>query len=265
MEWKEIIDEYMATSEGKSLIAKIKEARSTNTVYPDPKDLFKAYKITPYDQIKIVIIGQDPYHNGMADGLAFSSNDTKTPKSLANIFNEIKRYVPAANTPDYFKSNSLVNWAKNGFLLINAIGTVEKGKPGSHKNFGWIEFTKYIIGRLNENPNPIVYLLWGNFAQSFAPLITNEKHKAILAPHPSPLNTSNPFTGGNSGILDALYFLASNGRLGVKYDFSHCLAKNFLDTADKYQELKGLNKKELFNLFRLRLMDPYPEIDFRTN
>lgn len=265
MEWKEIINEYMATSEGIELNKKVKEARASTKVYPKASETFRAFQLTPYNDVMMVIIGQDPYHNGMADGLAFSSRDKKTPASLQNIFKEIKRYIPAAvHNPEYFQSNSLANWAKNGVLLINAIFTVEEGKPGSHKSFGWIEFTKFIIGKLNENPNPIVYLLWGNFAQGFAPLITNIKHKAILAPHPSPLNTSNPFTGGNSGILEATEFLARNGRLGVKYDFSHCIAKNFFETADKYDELKGLTKKELYHLFKLRMMDPYPELNFRT-
>ncbi len=169
-----------------------KEYKS-KTIYPPKNYVFNALKLTPYANTKVVIVGQDPYHGeGEAHGLSFSVQEgIKIPPSLQNIYKELNDDlgIPIANTGD------LTKWAKEGVLLLNAVLTVEKDKPASHRNLGWERLTDYIIKVLNQKEEPVVFILWGNFAKEKASLITNKNHLIITSPHPSPFSARYGFFG----------------------------------------------------------------------
>lgn len=161
-------------------------------IFPPFPNIFYAFKLTPYHQVKVVIIGQDPYHNeGEAYGLAFSvGNKVKMPPSLRNIFKELKSDLGIERV-----NCELEDWAAQGVFLINAILTVEKNKPNSHKGLGWETFTDQVITLLNKRNKPIVFLLWGNNAKQKSKLINNKNHLVLTAAHPSPLSYFNGFEG----------------------------------------------------------------------
>ena len=163
------------------------------TIYP-PKDyIFNALKLTSYENTKVVIVGQDPYHGeNQAHGLSFSvQHGVKLPPSLQNIYRELKSDLGISERCD----GDLSNWARQGVLLLNAVLTVEKDKAASHRNLGWEPLTDYIIKILNKKDKPVVFILWGNFAKEKAKLITNPKHYIIISPHPSPLSAYSGFFG----------------------------------------------------------------------
>ena len=197
MTWKEIIKEEEQKEYYKSLIKFINDEYENKTIYPKKELIFNAFNLTPYENVKVVIIGQDPYHTpGYAMGLAFSVNDgIEIPKSLVNIYkelyNELGIIIP--------NSGNLSKWAQNGVLLLNRILTVEKGKPLAHKNKGWEEFTNNILIKLNEHNNKIVFLLFGNEAKQLSKLITNPNHLVLETSHPSPLGAYKGFFG--SGVF----------------------------------------------------------------
>ncbi len=161
------------------------------TIYPAKENIFAALKLTPYKDVKVVIVGQDPYHGeGQAHGLSFSVQDhVKIPPSLKNIFKELHDdlNIPISN------NGNLTSWAKQGVLLLNAVLTVEKDKPASHQGIGWELLTDYIIKKLNTKNTPIVFILWGNFARSKKKYITNPIHYIIESPHPSPFSANHGF------------------------------------------------------------------------
>lgn len=171
----------------------ISEYRSC-IVYPNMYDIFNAMKYTPYENVRAVIIGQDPYHGeGQAHGLCFSvKKGVVVPPSLQNIFKEIKADVGIDNMG---KHGELTSWAKSGVLLLNAVLTVRAGQAGSHRGKGWETLTDRIIEKLNERPEPIVFLLWGAYAKSKKALITAPQHFVLTAAHPSPLSAYNGFFG----------------------------------------------------------------------
>jgi uracil-DNA glycosylase len=175
------------------LSKRIKEAYLSRVVYPAPKSVFSAFTLCPFDKVKVVIIGQDPYHGvGQAHGLSFSVPDgVKTPPSLQNIYKEIKAdlgiEVPVCG--------NLERWAKQGVLLLNATLTVEDGKPASHQGLGWEIFTDAVIKTISDQKEHVVFLLWGNFARSKASLIDKTKHLILEAPHPSPFSAHSGFFG----------------------------------------------------------------------
>ncbi len=171
----------------------ISEYRSC-IVYPNMYDIFNAMKYTPYENVRAVIIGQDPYHGeGQAHGLCFSvKKGVAVPPSLQNIFKEIKADVGIDNMG---KHGELTSWAKSGVLLLNAVLTVRAGQAGSHRGKGWETLTDRIIEKLNERPEPIVFLLWGAYAKSKKALITAPQHFVLTAAHPSPLSAYNGFFG----------------------------------------------------------------------
>jgi uracil-DNA glycosylase len=197
MTWNEIIKEEEQKEYYKSLIKFINDEYENKTIYPKKELIFNAFKLTSYENVKVVIIGQDPYHTpGYAMGLAFSVNDgIEIPKSLVNIYKELYNELGII-APN---SGNLSKWAKNGVLLLNRILTVEKGKPLAHKNKGWEEFTSNILLKLNESPNKIVYLLFGNEAKQLGQLITNPNHLVLKTSHPSPLGAYKGFFG--SGVF----------------------------------------------------------------
>lgn len=192
-DWDIILDTIWKSDGFKKFMNIIKEEYKNKTCFPEYNNIFNALKYTPYKEVKVVIIGQDPYHGvGQAHGLSFSVQDgIKKPPSLQNIFKELNSdlNIPISN------SGNLTNWTKEGVLLLNSILTVEKNKPLSHSKIGWQLFTDYVIKKLNEKETPIVFILWGNFAKSKKDLITNKNHLILESAHPSPYSANNGFFG----------------------------------------------------------------------
>lgn len=171
----------------------LKAEYSTKTIYPDMHDIFNALKYTPYEDVKVVILGQDPYHgSGQAHGLCFSVKEgVEPPPSLKNIFKEIESDLAIKMSG----SGDLTPWAQQGVLLLNTVLTVRQGQPNSHKGMGWENLTDKIISLLNERKEPIVFLLWGANARSKKKLITSSQHLILETVHPSPLSAYNGFFG----------------------------------------------------------------------
>lgn len=211
--WDIILEEDLKSDYFKKLGSFVKNEYKTKICYPEYKNIFESLRITDYDEVKVVILGQDPYHGeGEAHGLSFSVRENvKRPPSLMNIFKELNNDLGIIRT-----NNDLTDWAKQGVLLLNAIMSVEKDKPLSHKNQGWENFTDNIIKKLNERNKPIVFVLWGSFARSKKELITNKNHKIIENVHPSPLSASRGFFGSKpfSQIND---FLIKNGENPINW------------------------------------------------
>ncbi|MEE1054877.1 MAG: uracil-DNA glycosylase [Acutalibacteraceae bacterium] len=171
----------------------LKKEYSTQRIYPDMHDIFNALKYTSFENTKVVIIGQDPYHGyGQAHGLCFSvKKGVVPPPSLKNIFKELNSDV-GKEIPSH---GELTDWAKQGVLLLNAVLTVREGQPTSHAKMGWETFTDRVISELNKKEAPVVFLLWGAYAQRKAEIITNPLHKKLMSVHPSPLSASRGFFG----------------------------------------------------------------------
>lgn len=205
--FKNIIEEESKKDYYKKLHEFVINEYNTKTIFPPKEKVFNALQTTPYDKVKVVIIGQDPYHGiGEAHGMCFSVNPgIKIPPSLINIYKELNRDL-GCKIPN---NGYLVKWAKQGVLLLNSVLTVEKDKPASHQNKGWEIFTDRIIEELNKSQTPIVFLLWGNFAKQKARLITNKKHLILTSSHPSPFSVKYGFEGC-SHFSKANKFLASN-------------------------------------------------------
>lgn len=194
MNWETVIDNEKQKDYYKVLKEIIDKKYETATVYPPKDRIFHAFSLTKYDNLKVVVLGQDPYHQpNQAQGLAFSTpKEIKNPPSMVNILKEI--YSDTEN-PSTCLDGDLTPWAKQGVLLINAILTVEDSKPKSHHNIGWEIFTDNIIKHINENFHDIVFLLWGAPAIAKSKLIDTDKHHILTAPHPSPLSAYRGFFG----------------------------------------------------------------------
>lgn len=192
----------------------LKKEYESKTIYPSMYDIFNALKFTPYKSVKVVIIGQDPYHEpGQAHGLCFSvQKDVNIPPSLVNIFKELESDLgvkPQAH-------GNLENWAKQGILLLNSVLTVRRGEANSHKGKGWEIFTDTVIKLLNEREKPMVFILWGANAKAKGQLITNPKHLILTGAHPSPLSAYNGFWGGKY-FSKANAFLEQNGEKSINW------------------------------------------------
>ena len=170
----------------------LKKEYSTYTVYPGMYDIFNALKYTAYEDVKVVIIGQDPYHEpGQAHGLCFSVQEgTPLPPSLKNIYKELWDDLGVSRT-----SGCLTDWAQQGVMLLNAVLTVRKGQAGSHAGKGWETFTDHVIELLNEREDPVIFLLWGGYARKKKALITGRQHRILEASHPSPLSAYSGWFG----------------------------------------------------------------------
>lgn len=180
----------------------------TKTIYPDMYHIFEAMKATDYDDVKVVILGQDPYHEpNQAHGMAFSVQPgVRIPPSLFNIYKELSSQL-GLTIPNH---GYLMKWAKQGVLLLNAVLTVERGKANSHKNVGWEKFTDRVIQLVNAKEKPVVFLLWGSNAIAKAKMIDTKKHLVLTSPHPSPLSAYRGFFGNG-------HFLRTNEFLKQKY------------------------------------------------
>jgi uracil-DNA glycosylase len=191
-DWDEKLSSVWNSDGFKKFMSVIKHEYETKTCYPEYKNIFNALRYTPYSNVKVVIIGQDPYHGeGEAHGLSFSVQEgIPLPPSLQNIYKELYNDLGIKNT-----KGDLTPWAREGVLLLNSILSVEKDKPLSHSKLGWQLLTDYIIKLLNLKEEPIVFILWGSYARSKKELITNKKHLIIESAHPSPLSASRGFFG----------------------------------------------------------------------
>lgn len=191
--WDEVLEEEYHQEYFINIVKYINKAYKERPIFPPKNYILRALSLTDYDNVKVVILGQDPYHGvGEANGLAFSVNNGITlPPSLKNIYKELNSDL-GLNIPT---TGDLTCWAKEGVLLLNSVLTVEKDKPASHKNLGWEKFTDAIISKVNEKETPVVFILWGNFAKSKKNLITNPKHLVIESSHPSPFSCNYGFFG----------------------------------------------------------------------
>ncbi|MCI5879876.1 MAG: uracil-DNA glycosylase [Bacillales bacterium] len=190
--WDEVLSNEFKNDYFKKLGIFVKNEYNKKEIYPKYNDIFNALRYTDYDDVKVVILGQDPYHGyNEAHGLSFSvKKGTPMPPSLQNIFKELENDLNIKKT-----DSDLTSWAKQGVFLLNSIMTVEKDKPLSHKDKGWEIFTDNIIKCLNEREKPIVFVLWGSYARSKKVLITNKRHLVLESVHPSPLSAYRGFFG----------------------------------------------------------------------
>jgi len=191
--WDQLLAEEYKKKYFIDLMDFIKKEYKEKTIYPKQNEVFNAFRYTDFNNVKVVILGQDPYHGpNQAEGLSFSvSNDVLKPPSLKNIFKELESDLQIP----FPKHNSLKPWAKEGVLLLNSVLTVEEHKPTSHKDKGWETFTDNIIKTINLKTTPVVFILWGSYARAKKSLITNPIHYIIESAHPSPFSAYNGFFG----------------------------------------------------------------------
>ena len=202
--WREVLKEALDAPSFRKLERFVEGERRKHTVYPSEEDLFSAFRLTPYASVRVLLLGQDPYHGpGQAHGLAFSVKPgVPLPPSLVNIFKELKSDLGVPMPT----SGSLVPWAEQGVLLLNAVLTVREGEANSHEGKGWEGFTDAVIRAVSAKPEPVVFLLWGNYARKKRKLIDTQRHEIIESPHPSPLSAAGGFFGSRpfSRINEAL-------------------------------------------------------------
>jgi len=191
--WDEVLKEEYKKDYFLKLVDIVRMEYNNKTIFPRANEVFKTFFLTDYDDVKVVILGQDPYHGtGEAEGLSFSvKTGIRKPPSLLNILKELKDDFGY----DIPVNGSLEKWGKEGILLLNSILTVQKDTPLSHKGIGWETFTDKVIEKINDKTTPVVFILWGSYARSKKVLITNSIHYVIESPHPSPLSASRGFFG----------------------------------------------------------------------
>lgn len=204
--WYSILKDEIEKPYFKYIINRINDVKEN--LCPNRNNVFKAFRKCDYSSTRLVIIAQDPYYNeGVANGLAFSTDQEKAPPSLKNIFKEIKTSIGEDN----FNSNDLTSWTNQGVLLLNAALTTELGVAKAHSKLGWDLFTKRVLQELNNHPNDIVFMLWGNDAKKLKQYIINDRHLILEAAHPSPLSASRGFFGCN-------HFKLANDFIKEKYN-----------------------------------------------
>ncbi len=203
--WKAVLAEEFGKEYFKALVEFVKGEYTHGIVYPPPKDIFRAFELAPFDKVKVVILGQDPYHGrGQANGLCFAVGEgIRLPPSLQNIFKEIESDLGQKLV---HKSGDLERWARQGVLLLNATLTVRAGAAGSHQRKGWEEFTDAVVRALNERKEHLVFILWGNYAKQKGAHIDRFMHNVIESAHPSPLARggffgSKPFSKTNEYLI----------------------------------------------------------------
>ena len=206
--WDIVLKDEMEKQYFKYIKEFVKEERLSKTIYPPAKDLFNAFKLTDFNDIKVVILGQDPYHGpGQAQGYSFSvPSNFPLPPSLQNMYKELEYEYQAP----VHRTGDLTDWAKQGVLLMNTILTVEEHKPLSHQDMGWQNFTNEALRWINEKDGPVVFLLWGAKAIQAKKLLTNPKHLILTSPHPSPLSAYRGFFGNNHFKLANEYLVKNN-------------------------------------------------------
>lgn len=214
--WKAVLNDEFKKLYFQQIITFLKsEKASGKIIYPPGNLIFNAFEKTPFNKVKVVILGQDPYHGkGQAHGLSFSvPNGIKAPPSLQNIFKELKSDLGIEIPPNF---TDLTKWAEQGVLLLNASLTVREGLPFSHATFGWANFTDEVISKISEKKENIVFLLWGKFAQQKQDLIDEGKHLVLKAAHPSPFSADKGFFGCKH-FSKTNEFLMKNGELPIDW------------------------------------------------
>ena len=212
--WNEILAEEMQKDYYQELQAFVQKRRAEVRVFPEEKNVFNALELTPFESVKVVILGQDPYHGfGQAHGLSFSvQKEIPLPPSLKNIYKELQEDIGGELPTE----GDLSHWAKQGVLLLNTVLTVEEGNANSHKGMGWERLTNRLIESLNELNHPVIFILWGKPAQDKEKLITNPSHVILKSPHPSPLSAYRGFFGSKpfSRIND---ILIQQGQIPIRW------------------------------------------------
>ena len=213
--WKNHLNHHINSEQFRNLVDFVKAEYQDNVCYPKGSLIFSALNNCVFDKVKLVILGQDPYHNpNQANGLAFSVPENIThPPSLVNIFKEIQQDL---NT-GYPFSGDLMNWVNQGVLLLNSTLTVRKNSPGSHQNKGWEDFTDEIINIISLRKKNIVFLLWGNYAKKKSKLIDQNKHLILSSGHPSPLSANRGYWFGNKHFSKANQYLMENNIIEIKW------------------------------------------------
>lgn len=213
--WKARVGDWFAREDMQALSAFLRQRRAAGArIHPSPEHIFAAFDATPFDAVKVVILGQDPYHGpGQAHGLCFSVlPGVPVPPSLANIYKELQSDVGFAR-PDH---GWLMPWAMRGVLLLNSVLTVEEGRAGSHQGRGWEGFTDRVIATLNREREGLVFLLWGSYAQAKGKVIDGRRHRVLKAPHPSPLSAHRGFLGCRH-FSQANDYLARRGTTAIDW------------------------------------------------
>jgi len=205
--WKEVLEGEFSKEYFEKLTEFVRDEYKRSTVYPPAKFMFRAFELTPFKKVKVVILGQDPYHDtGQANGLCFAvDNGVALPPSLQNIYKELKDDLGV----EIKRTGDLLDWAKQGVLMLNATLTVKAHSPGSHQNKGWEEFTDAVIRVLSEKKNNLVFILWGNYAQKKGAVIDESKHLVIRSPHPSPFSAYSGFFGSKPFSQCNVYLMAN--------------------------------------------------------
>ncbi|MFO0926436.1 MAG: uracil-DNA glycosylase [Gemmataceae bacterium] len=202
-DWRAVLHAEFDQPYFHALEAFVAAERAAGPVFPPAEDVFNAFKATPFEQVKVLLLGQDPYHGpGQAHGMAFSvRHGVRPPPSLVNMFRELRDDL-GVPTPNH---GTLETWAQRGVMLLNAVLTVRQGEPNSHKDHGWEKFTDAVIRALNDRAAPVVFVLWGAYAQKKAKLVTEPRHRVVKAAHPSPLSAakylgSKPYSAVNQAL-----------------------------------------------------------------
>ncbi len=214
--WRPHIEDYLQRPDMQALAEFLRSEKARGKViYPPGGQIFAAFDATPFEQVKVVILGQDPYHGpGQAHGLSFSvPAGVPPPPSLENIFKEIERDLNVSRP----RNGNLLPWAEQGVLLLNAVLTVEAGRPGSHQSKGWEGFTDHLISVLNDKCEGLVFMLWGSYAQKKGAMINRSRHCILRAPHPSPLSAYRGFIGCGH-FSAANRYLAGRGIMPIQWD-----------------------------------------------
>ncbi len=213
--WKEALKEEFQKPYFKELATFVKNEYKNEKVYPNPKFIFRAFELTPFDRVKVVILGQDPYHGpGQANGLSFAVDaGVRNPPSLQNIFKEIVREY---DQPMEHTDGDLSRWAHQGVLLLNATLTVRAHTAGSHQDKGWEQFTDAVIRALSEKKEYLVFMLWGNYAKQKGAHIDRTKHLVLESPHPSPFSANHGFFG-NGHFKKANEYLQMHGERQIEW------------------------------------------------
>ncbi|PWH87077.1 uracil-DNA glycosylase [Brumimicrobium oceani] len=214
--WERVLSEEISKDYFKALETEISKEYEQCTCYPKREEIFAGFNFTPFDEVKVVIIGQDPYHgNGQANGLCFSVNrDVTPPPSLINIFKELNQDLGIA----FPNNGDLSHWAKQGVLLLNATLTVKAHEAASHQGIGWEQFTDKVIQVISKEKENVIFLLWGGFAKKKAKLIDASKHFILTSGHPSPLSANRGYWFGNKHFSQTNEILKKNGKETINWE-----------------------------------------------
>lgn len=223
--WKARVGDYLLRPEMQALSVFLRERAAAGAqIFPPARDIFAAFDATPFDQVKVVILGQDPYHGpNQSHGLCFSVRPgVRVPPSLVNMYKEIERDLGIPR-PDH---GYLMPWTRRGVLLLNAVLTVEQGRPGSHQNKGWEGFTDHVVEALDREREGLVFMLWGSYAQKKGRIVDARRHRVLRTTHPSPLSAHRGFLGsGHFSAANA--FLRQRGATPVDWSLPPCTELDF--------------------------------------